>query len=124
MTKPLALVFYESLLPGSQLAGRLGDLGWRVRVESAASKVVSTIRQDPPMLIIAELMLRHGDFCPVIAELKRDAHTNHIPVIGFAPARNKRLHQAAVAAGARLVAADAAILDQLPQLIESALSLE
>src|SRR5438445_9362650 len=31
MTTPLALVFYENLLPGSQLVNRLQDLGYRVQ---------------------------------------------------------------------------------------------
>ena len=30
MTKPLALVFYERLMPGSQLVNGLQDLGYRV----------------------------------------------------------------------------------------------
>ena len=32
MTRPLALVFYEKFMPGSQLVNRLQDLNYRVRV--------------------------------------------------------------------------------------------
>ncbi len=31
MTQPLALVFYEKLMPGSQLVNRLQDLNYRVQ---------------------------------------------------------------------------------------------
>lgn len=124
MTKPLAVVFYESLMPGSQLVNRLADLGWRTRMEAAASAVAAAARQEPPMVIIAELKLRHGDFCGVIKALKEAPETSHIPVIGFAPLRNTTLRTAALAAGAALVAADNAILEQLPQLLEHVLSLD
>lgn len=76
------------------------------------------------MLLLAELSLRQGDFCDVISDIKRDPSTEHIPIIGYAASKNKSLHDAAVAAGARLVAVDTAILDQLPQLLDYALALD
>ncbi len=124
VTKPLAVVFYESLLLGSQLANRLSDLGWRVQPVNSPAAVVETVRRQSPMLLVAELSLRTGDFCPVIHELKRDPAIAHIPVIGYTSAKNKALQDAAVAAGARLVAVDTAVLDQLPQLLEYALALD
>lgn len=124
MTQPLAIVFYESLLPGSQLANRLADLGYRVQTVNLASTVASLVRKEHPMVLIAELGLRHGDFCGVISELKRDPAVAHVPVIGFTAQKNKKLQDAATKAGARLVAADSAVLDQLPQLLEHALAVE
>ncbi|MBN8247585.1 MAG: hypothetical protein J0L84_09095 [Verrucomicrobia bacterium] len=124
MTKPLAIVFHETLLPGSQIANRLSDLGWRVQTVTVAASVLDVIRREKPMLLIAELALRHGDFCGVIGELKRDAALAHIPVIGFTPQQNRKLQDDAVAAGARLVTANSAVLDQLPQLLEYALAVE
>lgn len=124
MTKPLAIVFHESLLPGSQIANRLSDLGWRVHAVTVAANVVDVIRKEKAMLLIAELALRHGDFCGVIKELRQDSALAHVPVIGFTPQKNKKLQEDAVAAGARLVAANSAILEQLPQLLEYALAVE
>lgn len=124
MTKPLAIVFHESLLPGSQIANRLTDLGWRVHTVTVAANVVDLVRREKAMLLVAELALRHGDFCGVIQELKRDPALTHVPVIGFTPQTNRKLQDDAVAAGARLVAANSAILEQLPQLLEYALAVE
>ena len=76
------------------------------------------------MVLVAELGLRHGEFCGVITELKRDPAVAHVPVIGYTAQRNKKLQDAAVKAGAKLVAADSAILDQLPHLLEHALAVE
>lgn len=122
--KPLAVVFYESLLLGSQLANRLSDLGWRVQTVNSPASVTEAVRRHSPMLLVAELGLRNGDFCPIIVELKKDPALEHVPVIGYTSAKNKALQDAAVAAGARLVAVDTAILDQLPQLLDYALALD
>ena len=124
MTQPLAIVFYESLLPGSQLANKLTDLGYRVQTSNLAASVADLVRQERPMVLVAELGLRHGDFCGVITELKRDPAVAHVPVIGYTAQRNKKLQDAAVKAGAKLVAADSAVLDQLPELLEHALAVE
>ncbi|HAB16317.1 MAG TPA: hypothetical protein PLX89_12880 [Verrucomicrobiota bacterium] len=124
MTKPLAIVFHETLLPGSQIANRLADSGWRVLTVNVAANVPDLVRREKPMLLIAELALRHGDFCGVIRLLKRDPDVAHVPVIGFTELRNQKLRDEGVAAGAKLVAANSAILDQLPQLIDHALAVE
>ena len=124
MTKPLAVVFYESILPGSQLANKLADLGWRVLTNGRAADIAELVRKEKPMVVIAELALRQGDFSAVIVELKRDPAVAHIPVIGYTAVKNQKVQDAAVKAGAKLVAADSAILDQLPHLLEHALSVE
>lgn len=124
VTKPLAVVFYESLLPGSQLANKLADLGWRVMTIGLAAGVAELVRKEKPMVLIAELTLRQGDFSAVIGELKRDPALTHIPVIGYTAMKNKKVQDAAMKAGAKLVAADSAILDQLPHLLEHALAVE
>ena len=124
VTQPLAIVFYESLLPGRQLANKLTDLGYRVQTATVAAGVADLVRKERPMVLIAQLGLRHGDFCGVIAELKKDPAVAHVPVIGYTSTKDKKLQDAAVKAGAKLVAADSAILDQLPHLLEHALAVE
>lgn len=124
MTKPLAIVFHESLLPGSQIVNRLTDLGWRVQAVNIAANVLELVRREKPMVLVAELALRHGDFCGVIRDLKQDPAIAHVPVIGYTALKNKKLQGDAVKAGAKLVAADSAVLDQLPQLLDHALAVE
>ena len=124
VTKPLAVVFYERLLPGSRVSNRLADLGWRVSEAKAASDIVHLVRTERALVVVAELELRSGDLCPVIAELKASPETEHVPVLGYSNPNNRRLSDAALAAGARLVVAEAGVCDQLPQLLEHVLAVE
>src|SRR5438034_6429417 len=84
MTQPLALVVYEKLLPGTQLVNRLQDLNYRVRAVTDSTTLVGIARQEKPMLVLADLESRKNDICKVIAELRQDAATQHIPVIAIA----------------------------------------
>ena len=124
VTKPLAIVFFEKLVPGNRLGHRLADLGWRVTEVKVATDLVAQARDQRPLLIIAELALRTGDLCPVIEELARTPETSHVPVLGYGDPKNQKLVDAAVKAGARLVAAETGILDQLPQLLEHVLAVD
>jgi hypothetical protein len=45
-------------------------------------------------------------------------------VLGYGDPKNQKLVDAAVKAGARLVAAETGILDQLPQLLEHVLAVD
>jgi len=107
MTTPLALVFYERLLPGSQLVNRLQDLGYRVQTISDVQTLVRQALQEKPLILVTDLASACADMCAIIRELKRNPETRHIP-----------------AAGATIVAGNEAILDQLPQLLDQALQVE
>jgi CheY-like chemotaxis protein len=124
MTKPLALVYYERLLPGSQLVNRLQDLGYRVQTIAEAALLVKTARKEGPLVVLLDLVTQKANICGIIKDIKEDAETGHIPIIGFAGQNNKALHTQAVKAGASLVAFDDAILPQLPHLLEQALVVE
>ena len=124
VTKPLAIVFYEKLLPGSRLAFRLADLGWRVSEVKLAAQLVQEVRAQRPVVVLMELALRTGDACPIVAELKRDPDISHVPVLGYGDPKNRALSTAAIAAGASLVAAEAGLLEQLPQLLDHLLAVE
>jgi len=124
VTKPLAIVFYERLMPGSRIATKLADLGWRVTEAKSASEIVSLVRQEHPLLVVAELAAKRGDLCAVIAELKRTPETEHVPVLGFIDLKNQELADAALAAGAKLVVGEVGIIDQLPQLLDHVLAVE
>lgn len=124
VTKPLAIVFYEKLLPGSRLPFRLADLGWRVSEVKLANQLIPEVRAQMPLVVLMELALRTGDTCPVISEIRRDPVVRHIPVLGYCDPKNKKLCDAAIAAGASLVAAEAGLLEQLPHLLNHVLAVE
>jgi PleD family two-component response regulator len=119
--QPLALVLYEELMPGSQLVNRLQDLHYRVQPLSDPSQLVDCAHKEGPMLVFADLGFPGADISAVIAKLKQNRETTHIPVIAFADEKADQLQAAAREAGATLVVTDAAILAHLPQLIEQAL---
>jgi CheY-like chemotaxis protein len=121
---PLALVFYEDLIPGSQLVNRLQDSKYRVQVVPKLDELLATAANAGPMLIFADLASKNGDVCGVIRKLRQETATAHLPVIGFADDTDESLQAAGRAAGATLVVADSVILTHLTQFIEQALQVE
>lgn len=124
MTQPLALVVYEKLLPGSQLANRLRDLKYRVQTIADAGALLTCARQEKPMLVLIDLVSARHNLCEAISRLRNDPDTRHIPVIAFAPESNEELHQAARNAGAAIVTGDTTILPHLSHFLEQALQIE
>lgn len=123
MSKPLALLYYSNLLPGSQLAGKLQDLGYRVQSVSTASLLPTACDSEMPLVVIAELA-PVAAVCAAIAQLRGNAATQHIPVLGFARAHDASVQSQARDAGVTLFAADSGIAEQLPQLLERILQVE
>jgi CheY-like chemotaxis protein len=121
MTRPLALVFYEKLLPGSQLVNRLQDLNYRVQAINDLAALLQSAQTEGPMLVVVDLETKGGDVCNVIAALKADAATQHVPIIAFAGEQATELLAAAQKAGATLVVGEATIANYLPQLLNQAL---
>ena len=121
MMKPLALIFYERLLPGSQLGNRLSDMGYRVQTLEEASLIPKTCRESTPIILLVDLVTNKANICELIREVRRNEDTAHLPIIAFAPQNNARIREEAVKAGATLVAIDDALLPQLPHLLEQAL---
>ena len=124
MTKPLALVFYENLLPGSQIINRLTDLNYRVLSFHDSYLLEDQAEREKPLVVIADLTSRKTDVCGAIRKLKENPATNHVPVLAFTSPKNVELQNAAREAGATLVASDTVILDQLPHLLEQALHID
>ena len=71
MTKPLALLFYEKLLPGSQLANRLQDEGWRVQTLNDPTALVHAAEEHKPMVALADLASSSASVTEYIAALRR-----------------------------------------------------
>jgi CheY-like chemotaxis protein len=124
VTTPLALVFYEDLIPGSQLVNRLQDLPYRVQAVSELAELVSCATSASPLLIFADLVSKQGDVCAAIKKLRASPATAHLPIIAFADDAEVALIEAGRAAGATLVVADSGILTHLTQFIERALQVE
>jgi CheY-like chemotaxis protein len=123
-TKPLALLLYENLLPGSQLVNRLQDLNYRVQTLNDPALLVESAEQAKPLLVLADLTSTRADVCAAIAQLKQNPATRHLPVLAFGAQETPELETAARAAGASLLVSAAAILDQLPECLQQALQLE
>jgi CheY-like chemotaxis protein len=121
MTQPLALVFYEKLLPGSQLVNRLQDLNYRVQTANDLPALLRDAQTGGPMLVVVDLESKRGDVCRAIAALKADAATQHVRIIAFAGEQATELQAAAQKAGATLVVGEATIASYLPQLLNQAL---
>src|ERR1051325_5093315 len=104
MTQPLALVFYESLLPGSQLVNRLQDLGYRVETHGEAATLVDEAKASKPFLMVIDLASHSSDLCAIIRQLRESADTKHIPILAFTRDTQEELRTQARDAGATLVA--------------------
>lgn len=124
MVQPLTLLLYKRVMPGSQLANRMQDLGYRVQTLADPAALAAQAEQDKPLLVIADLEPGHAQVCEAIARLRRGEATAHVPVIAIAPARNNGVQEAARAAGATLVVNDQAILVHLDQLVDQALQVD
>ena len=123
-TQPVAMVVHDRLMPGSALANRLVDQGWRVHSHNAAAGLLERLRSQKPILLVIQLDLRGGDVCRLIEDLRSDSSLTHIAVLAYGPLANARLRDGAIAAGAQVVAADSSILEQLPSLIDTALAVD
>ncbi len=121
--QPLALVFYERLMPGSQLVNRLQDLNYRVLSLGEVARLAATVQRESPLLLFIDLATA-GDICGAIATLRSTPATAHLPVIGFAPENAPELLAAAQAAGAKIAVSEIAVINHLPQLIEQALRVD
>jgi CheY-like chemotaxis protein len=123
MTRPLALIFYERLMPGSQLVNRLQDLNYRVLVVNDVSALAATAQREQAMLLILDLEAR-GEVLATIGKIRKDPATSHLPIITFAPDNKKELFAAAQKAGASLIIGETALASHLPQLLDQAMHID
>jgi CheY-like chemotaxis protein len=121
--KPLALLLYSNLLPGSQLAARLQDMGYRVQTVNDSGALQELCEREKPLVLLAEVSQR-GGVCDAIAQMKKNPATGHIPVLAFAAAQDKALQGLAEQSGISLLVGNAAVLEHLPQLLDQVLQVE
>ncbi len=121
---PVALIFYDNLLIGSQLVNRLQDLGYRVQLVSDLETLARLAQEVKPMVFLTNLTARTSPVLDAIRVLRANTVTAHIPVLVFTKEGEKQLPHLARAAGATLVTSEAGSVAQLPQLLERALEVE
>lgn len=121
MTSPLAILFYKNLLPGSQLVNRLHDLDYRVQTTNDLSSLTELAGREKPLVLIIDLAGGDQDLLNSLAAIKKNPETEHLPILAFGTQKEKKLIQKAQESGVTLVASDAAILAQLPQLLDQVL---
>ena len=124
MTSPLALLLYERLLPGSALGNKLRDLGYRILHVTDLTGIVATAESQKPLVAFVDLEWRNTDACAAIQSLRAAAATAHIPVLAFSSPRHSKLQEAALAAGAAVIASDESMLAQLPEMLDRAMLVE
>ena len=123
MVQPLAIVFYERLMPGSQLVNRLQDLNYRVLACNNAALLAATTKRETPLLLLADVDAR-ANICEAIEKIKADPASAHLPVIAFAPDDRPELLTAAEKAGANFTVGETTLAAHLPQLLDRALQVE
>ena len=121
--QPLAIVFYERLMPGSQLVNRLQDLNYRVLAVSNLALLAATAKRETPLLVFVDLEAR-GDISGAIEKIRSEAATSHLPVIAFAPDNKADLLTSAQKAGANLTVSESALSGHLETLLDQALHLD
>jgi PleD family two-component response regulator len=128
VNNPLALLYYEGLLTGSQLLNRLQDQGYRTVLVSEPDRLAEQALADLPLLVAVELAVRTDQVCEAIRQLKRHESTAHVPVLAYAKLGtgkgDRRFADAARGAGINLLANEAGLLAQLPQLLDQVLQVE
>jgi CheY-like chemotaxis protein len=123
MSQPLAIFFYERLMPGSQLVNRLQDLNYRVLALDNAGRLAATVQREMPLLLLADLAAK-GDVLAALKKIKSGDATSHVPIIAFAPDAAAELLAAAQATGTGLVVTESALTNHLPQILEQALNVD
>jgi len=123
MSKPLALLYYSNLMPGSQLSNRLLDLGYRVHILADMSHLSEACQKEKPLVVVAEIV-PGSPALSNIAQLKKDPATQHIPVLGYAGTQDHAQQLQATDAGISLLAGHAAIAEHLPRLLDQVLQMD
>ena len=111
-------------MPGSQLVNRLQDLGYRVQHIPDPKIFVECAECEKPLLLLVDLEVNNQNVCEIIAGLKRNQATKHLPIISFAPDDKTGLQAAALQAGATLAVGETVVTGHLTQLLDQALQVE
>ena len=121
VTSPLALLLYERLLPGSALGNKLRDESYRILHVTDPASAVAVATKERPLVVFVDLEWKTKDAASSIRALKEEPTTRHLPILAFSSPRRADLQEAALAAGATIIASDEAILAQLSAMLDQAM---
>ena len=123
MSEPLAVVYYSSIIPGSRVATRLQDLGYRVRTVPSLGDLAAVCEREKPIVALVEISTA-ADGRREVKALRSNPATSHIPVLAFCGPHDKAFAAGAVEAGVSLVASNTSALEQLPLLLDQVLEVD
>ena len=123
ITKPLAILLYEHIQPGAQVADQLEELNYRIAIVSNPGELAGEVQEKMPLVVLADLRSNDGDVCAAISEMKEMDATRHVPVLAYSAGGGGEHEERARAAGADLVAGEKAMLSYLPEFLDQALEL-
>jgi len=121
VNEPLALLLCSRGLIATQLAERLEALRYRMAVLSEPAQLGTLARAEKPMVVLADLEDSGDAVAGAVEQLRAEASTSHIPVIGFRRELDDATQSALAARGFTMVVHEAGILNHLPQLLDRAL---
>jgi len=128
VTKPLALLYYESLVIGNQVLNRLQALGYRVVLAPDLGKLEELVLREKPLVFVAEKDAAVSRVSSAVRLLRSNPATAHVPVLAFADFKDARaqakLADEARACGANLLADQTGLLTQLPELLDEVLRVD
>lgn len=124
VTKPLALVASERTIPGSQLLLKLNELGYRTEHVNELGRMIQVVEYMKPLVILIDLKWKTRDPFLTINSLVSNKHTEHTPILAYAPMDEEDQLEKALNMGASIVSADNLVLRQLPLLLDQALELD
>lgn len=122
VTQPLALVYYQNPLSGSQLVNRLQGLKYRVQSVGSVAALASQSRTAGVMLVLADVEGAGPELLETIRALREDQATRHLPIIAFA--NSKSYLESAQAAGSTMTVDATALLTHLSVMLDQALRVD
>ena len=124
MAQPLALVVSERTIPGTQLLGKLNDLGYRTEPVNDLGRLVQVAEYMKPLVIFMDLKWKTRDPFVSINSLISNPATEYTPIIAYAPLDEEDSLERALNTGATLVAGDDLVLPQLERLLDQAMEID
>jgi CheY-like chemotaxis protein len=117
MTRRRVLAAVEDLLFRSKISETAEQLGIEARFPRSKGKLLDTLRESPPDLLILDLNSTRFDPLQVLRVVKSDETTQRVPTIGFLSHIQKDLAVAAREAGCDRVMARSAFTRDLPRIL-------
>jgi CheY-like chemotaxis protein len=111
------LAAVEDLLFKSKISETAETLGVEVRFPRSPKKLLETLRESPPELLVLDLNSARFEPLTLLRTIKSDDATKDVPTVGFLSHVQKGLAVAAREAGCDQVMARSAFTKDLPKIL-------